>query len=150
MSNRRRSIRALTVLVAGALLCVGVPQQLHAQQQRTAAEWVVESQAHRIAGYVTLGLAATTAVLGILEADDVHQGFAYATTGASAVTLSLGVIGYGRSWKSVWPHILMNALAVTGYALNAFVLEGGSPGHIATGASSIGLMGAAVLYIALR
>lgn len=138
------------VLIVVAFLCAGAVEQAHAQYRRTPSEWVEETKAHKIAGYVTLGLAATTAVLGALDVGDVHPAFAYATTGSSLVTLSLGVVGYGPYWKSVWPHVLMNALAVTGYALNAFVLEGGSPEHIATGATSIGLMCGAVLYVALR
>lgn len=137
------------LLIVAAVMCAAAAERAHAQYKPTPSEWVEETGAHKIAGFVTLGLAATTAILGAFETD-LHPAFAYATTGASVVTLSLGVVGYGRYWKSVWPHILMNALAVTGYALNAFVLEAGSPEHIATGASSIGLMCGAVIYIALR
>ncbi len=144
-----KASRIVTVLLAAALMCAAAPAQVHAQDRRTASEWVEETGAHKIAGFVTLGLAATTAILGAFETD-LHPAFAYATTGASVVTLSLGVVGYGPYWKSVWPHILMNALAVAGYGLTAFVLEDGSPEHIATGAASVGLMCGAALYIALR
>ena len=150
MRKALRPTGVVMILIIAAVMCAGSLEQAHAQYRRTPSEWVEETKAHKIAGFATLGLAATTAILGILEVEDVHPAFAYATTGASVVTLSLGVVGYGQYWKSVWPHILMNALAVTGYALNAFVLEEGSPEHIATGATSVGLMCGAVLYVALK
>ncbi len=150
MRKTLRPGRAVMLVIAAAVMCAGSLEQAHAQYRRTPSEWVGETGAHKIAGAVTLGLAATTAILGALEVEDVHPAFAYATLASSAVTVSLGTIGYGKYWKSVWPHPLMNMLAVTGYALTAFVLEPGSPEHIATGATSVGLMCGAVLYIALR
>jgi hypothetical protein len=110
---------------------------------------VRESEAHKIAGFATLGLTAATAITGALDTD-IHEPLGYATLGASALTLSLGGIGYGQYAKFYWPHVLMSALATAGYAVSAFALEGGDTEHIATGAASAALMGAAVLYLVLR
>jgi hypothetical protein len=149
MPKTLRPGRTVMLMIVAAALFAGPLGRAVAQDRRTPSEWITETGAHKIAGFVTLGLAATTAILGALEADP-HGALGYATLGSSVVTLSLGVVGYGQDAKAVWPHILMNAIAVTGFALNAFVLEGGSPEHIATGATSVGLMCGAVLYIALR
>jgi hypothetical protein len=148
--SRRTLPRGVTAaLIAATVLFFVGSWQVSAETQRTAAEWVRESEAHKIAGYATLGLTAATAITGILDSD-IHEPLGYATLGASAVTLSLGGIGYGEYARVYWPHILLSALATAGYALDAFVLEGGSTGHIATGATSAALLGTAILYLVLR
>jgi hypothetical protein len=139
---------AVALVVAGALL-LGSPGRAGAQERRTTSEWIQDTGAHKIAGFATLGLAAATAIAGALDSD-AHPSLGYATVGASALTLTLGGLGYRDSIRSIWPHVLMNTLAATGYALNAFALEGGSNEHIATGAASIALMSGAILYIVLR
>ena len=56
---------------------------------------------------------------------------------------------YDRAFYA-WPHMLLNAVAASGFLLNTLVLEGGSPAHIATGAISILSAYSALIYLRLR
>jgi hypothetical protein len=129
------------------LILVLVSSALAAAAENPVGEWIVQTGAHKIGGYVTIGLAVTTAGLGLLGYD-VHPYFGYATAGFAAGAAIAGTVAYWDLLPTVWPHAALNALAVVGFALNAFVWEGGSPAHIATGISSIALLGAS--YTAIR
>jgi hypothetical protein len=139
-------VLVLAVMVVGPLVRGSADEPL----PFSAREWVQDTGAHKIAGAVTLGLGATTAVLAAMDSP-LHPYFGYSTATMSCVTLSLGAVGYGDRARQIWPHLLMNSLATTGFLLNAFqVLEGGSAQHITSGIASLTLMSAAVLYIALQ
>ncbi len=100
------------------------------------AQWIDRTGAHRIAGYATLGVATTTMILG-LSGVDVHPYFGGATAGLAITTATLGTIAYHDRLSVVWPHALLNGIAATGFLLNAFVFEGGSPAHITSGIVSV-------------
>jgi hypothetical protein len=102
--------------------------------------WIVDTGAHRIAGYVTLGLATTTAALGLFGSQ--YHWIAGASTAASAtISLSLGSLAYRDQLDYYWPHAVLASLATAGFITNVFFLEGGSTAHVATGIAS-----AATLY----
>ncbi len=102
--------------------------------------FIRETGLHRIGGYVTLGLAATTAVLGLAGVEEVHHPLGYITAGMAAGAATFGIIGYSDFLDIIWPHVVLNGLAVVGFGLNAFVWEWGSTAHIATGIGSVASM----------
>ena len=128
------------------VLLIMAPSVVSAQEE-DLGEWIARTGAHKIGGYVTIGLAVTAAGMGLLGLE-IHPYLGYATAGFAAGAAIAGTIAYKDMLSVVWPHAVLNALAVTGFALNAFVFEGGSPAHIATGISSVGLLGAS--YVAIR
>lgn len=119
-----------------------------AQQPGPAARWIDDSNIHRIFGYATLGVATVTAGLGLFGVE-VHPYFGLATAGLSVASTSLGIIAYRDRLGYAWPHATLNALATTGFMLNAFVFEGGSLPHISSGIASLvtmyGAYGAIIL-----
>ena len=126
-----------------------------AQEPLTLGEWIDEYNVHRIAGYATLGLAATAGTLGLLEVlgvpnVDVHPALGYATVSLTALTGVTGMIAYYDRAFYAWPHWLLNGIAAAGFALNALLLDGGSPAHIASGAVAVVSASAALLYLRLR
>ena len=142
MNRLRRTLVLLLVLI---LL---TPTLVTAQESGGISDFIIRTNAHKIGGYVTLGLALTTAGMGLLGYD-VHPYLGYATAGFAATAALAGTIAYKDLLPVVWPHAVLNALAVTGFVLNAFVLEGGSAAHITIGASSVALLGAAYASILL-
>lgn len=112
------------------------------------AEWIIRTNAHRLGGYATLALAGTTVTLGLLGVP-VHPYLGYATAGFAATASVMGTIAYADRARYFWPHPLLNAVATTGFILNAFLLEGGSAPHIATGIASATAMAGAYLSIVL-
>lgn len=143
-SIRFRSKRLLVVLV----LLILVPAIASAQQTGPVARWIDDSNIHRIFGYATLGVATVTAGLGLFGVE-VHPYFGAATAGLSVTTASLGIIAYRDRLSYAWPHATLNALAATGFLLNAFVFEGGSLPHITSGIAGLvsmyGAYGAIIL-----
>ena len=136
-------------IIIVAMLSAAVPAAVYAQEGRTVAEWIDDTNAHRIGGYATLGLATVTATLGLIGAD-VHPGFGYTTAGFAVTSSLIGTLAYYDRASYAWPHILLNGIAATGFVLNAFVFEGGSPAHIATGITSLLSMYGAYGYIILK
>lgn len=123
---------ALTLLVL-------VPALATAQSDGMAG-WIQRTGAHRIVGYTTLGVATTTAALGLFGVTAVHPYAGGLTAGLSVANVTMGLIAYGDRLSSFWPHALLNTVATTGFLVNAFFLEGGSPAHIGTGIGSLALM----------
>ena len=111
--------------------------------------FIRETGLHRIGGYVTLGLAGTTAVLGLAGVEEVHRPLGYITAGMAAGAATFGIIGYSDFLDIIWPHAVLNGLAVVGFGLNAFVWEWGSTEHIATGIGSVASMVGAWIAIQL-
>ena len=138
------TVRGVVAVLAMMVLLAMVPSEAHAQSEGEASvpQWIRRTGTHRIAGYVTLGLATTTAALGILGSE-YHYLAAGATFGSSVVSLSLGSIAYGEQLDRYWPHAVLAGLATAGFATNLFFLEGGSQEHIITGAASVGTLFAA-------
>lgn len=115
----------------------------------TISQWVRESGAHQIAGYSSLALATTTATLGLLGYAEIHPYFGAATAAFSVSAATLGLIGYHDYLSFAWPHAVLNGLAATGFLLNAFVFEGGSPAHITSGLTATASMIGAISYIVI-
>ena len=138
---RRAPLVAVLLLVAATTAS--------AQEELSFGEWIDEYNVHRVAGYVTLGLLATTGVLAI-AATDVHPAFGYATAAAAATTGALGALAYYDRFYYGWPHMVLNAVAGVGFLLNTMVLEGGSPLHKATGAVAAASATAAAVYLRIR
>ena len=134
----------LTVIALALLL---LSPAFAAAEEVSIGNWIADTGAHKIGGYVTLGLSATTLGLG-LAGYEVHPYLGYATFGFSATAALAGTLAYKDLLPVVWPHALLNGLAVVGFGLNAFVFEGGSPAHIATGITSTALLGAS--YVAIN
>ena len=135
-----RKTRFVVALIVLAFLPVAVTP---AQETANLGDLIRETGAHKISGFVTLGLA-TAAAASSFFGEEVHEPLAYATTGMSVVTLTLGTIAYADYFPVAWPHIVLNALGTTAFLINAFALEGGSTAHIATGAAGIASMFAAL------
>lgn len=144
--------KSIRITAAVLILAVLAPVTLSAQDGGIA-QWIRRSGAHKVGGYVTMGLAVTAAGLGMLESQGVlgtnmHPYFGYATAAFAAGASIAGTIAYSDRLDVIWPHAALNGLAVVGFGLNAFVFEGGSPAHVATAASSLALLGAS--YVAIR
>ena len=137
--------KAGMVFAAVILWGLFVPAGADAQQLNLGS-WVRETGAHKIAGYAGFGLAVTTVTLGALESG-AHPYFGLATAGVTVSATGLGLIGYGENLSVAWPHAVLNGIAATGFLLNAFVLEGGSPAHIASGIAATASMTGAIGYI---
>ena len=138
------AIRKLTLLATLMLLA---PSLVTAGQE-SVGEWIARTGAHKVGGYVTLGLAVTAAGMGLLGVE-AHPYLGYATAGFAAGAALAGTLAYKDLLPVVWPHAVLNGLAVTGFTLNAFVFDGGSPAHLATGISSVALLGSSYLSIKL-
>jgi hypothetical protein len=135
-------------ILAVALLIALVPAVATAQSAGGIGDWIDRTNAHRVAGYVTLGLATTTAALGLFGGE--YHWLAGTTTAAAAtVSVSLGAIAYGDRLSYFWPHALLAGLATAGFVTNAFFLEGGSPAHVATGIASVATLYGAYAAILL-
>lgn len=106
-----------------------------------------QSGAHRWAGLATLGLATATAITGAIGVGEVHGPIAVTTLATGVVSSALGAIAYSDRALSVWPHPLMNGLALGGMLANLTLLETGSLAHRATGIASVGLLFGAYAYI---
>jgi hypothetical protein len=143
-----RMKRLSRTLVLVLILALVTPALVTAEESLDLGQFIRRSGAHKIGGYVTLGLAVTTVGLGLLRYP-VHPYLGYATVGFAATASIAGTIAYKDQLPVIWPHAVLNGLAVTGFAVNAFFLEGGSPAHIATGLGSLALMGAAYTSIIL-
>ena len=141
----KRISRTLILVLVLVLL---TPTLVTAQESGGVGQLIRRTGAHKIGGYVTLGLAVTTVGMGLLGYE-VHPYLGYATAGFAATAAIAGTIAYSDLLPVIWPHAVLNGLAVTGFVLNAFVFEGGSPAHIATGLSSAALLGAAYAAILL-
>jgi hypothetical protein len=125
-----------------------------AEQSGGLSPWIRRNQVHRIAGYTSLGLMAGTATAGMLAGADVeaartvHPYLGLATTVSAATSSALGSIAYNDRLRIVWPHAVLNGLAVTGLMLNSFgVFEYGSLEHRVTGILSTASMAGAYLSI---
>jgi hypothetical protein len=141
----RKTLPAIVVLAA--VLFFAAAPGLEAQE-RSAADWIVDNNVHRVAGYTTLALTAGTVTAGLLGLQ-VHPIFGVTTAAAASTTAILGTWAYYDRLRVVWPHAALNGVAVTGMILNAFVFEGGSPAHITSGLVSAGAMAGAYLSIIL-
>jgi len=135
-SRRSFAVRILAI----ALLALFVPAVAGAQSSEGFGDWIDRTNVHRISGYVTLGLATTTAALGLFGSE-YHALFGVSTAAAATVSVTLGSIAYSDRLAFYWPHAVLAGLATGGFLTNAFLLEGGSQAHIATGIAS-----AAALY----
>ena len=148
MKTRTPSKSRLIVLVLALLIIT--PSLVSAQQPGPVAQWIDDTNIHRIMGYVTLTAATVTAGLGLFGVE-VHPYVGLATAGLSATSTALGVIAYRDRMSYAWPHAALNGLATTGFLLNAFALEGGSRAHVAAGIGSLvsmyGAYGAIILLI---
>lgn len=140
-------MRRLRRFSIGLLLLLAVPSLLSAQEG-SLRNWIIRTNAHRIGGYATLGLASTTAALGLLGVE-VHPYFGYTTAGFSATAAIMGTIAYSDRLRRIWPHAVLNGLATTGFLLNAFVWEPGSRAHVATGIASVSSLAGAYISIVL-
>lgn len=136
---KTRSSRAVR-LIAIVLLALFAPAMAGAQSSEGFGAWIDRTNAHRISGYVSLGLATTTAALGIFGSE-YHALFGISTAAAATVSVTLGTIAYGDQLSYYWPHAVLAGLATGGFLANVFLLEGGSRAHIGTGIAS-----AATLY----
>jgi hypothetical protein len=131
-TTKKRIVLAITLLLV-------VPALVSAQSDGMAA-WVERTGAHRIVGYTTLGVATTTAALGLFGVTAVHPYAGGLTAGLSVANVTLGLIAYRDRLSYFWPHAVLNTIATTGFLVNTFFLEGGSPAHIGTGIGSLALM----------
>jgi hypothetical protein len=135
-----------TIWIGIALVILAAPS-LPAQES-SLGDWIADTGVHKIGGYVTLGLSATTIGMGLLGYP-AHPYLGYVTAGSAAISATAGFLAYGELLPVVWPHAVLNGLAVVGFGLNAFVFEGGSPAHIATGITSTALLAASYITIKL-
>jgi hypothetical protein len=138
---------AKRTLILALILLLIAPTLLTAQESGGIGQFIRRSGAHKVGGYVTLGLAVTAAGMGLLGFE-VHPFLGYATAGFAATAAIAGTIAYSDRLPVIWPHAVLNGLAVAGFVANIF-LPGGSTAHIATGISSVALLGAAYLSIVL-
>lgn len=146
---RSPALRAgLLVVFALALVAAPSTAQERTGDPETLAEWIDRTNTHRIAGYVSLGLATTTAALGLLGVA-YHPILGYSTAATTSVTVALGSIAYRDRLRRFWPHAVLASLATTGFLTNAIFLEGGSPAHIATGIASVSSLYAAYAAVVL-
>lgn len=136
-------------LVIVLLLAVLLPAVSFAQDGQSFSQTLRRSNAHQISGFVTLGLATTVAVMGLVGSE-LHPAFGWGLAGSSAVSVALGSLAYRDRLPEVWPHAVLASLATTGFFLNALgVFPYGSPEHVITGATSAGLLAGAYLAIFL-
>jgi hypothetical protein len=126
-------------IVLALMLLLIVPALVSAQSDGLAG-WIERTGAHRITGYATLGAATTTAALGLFGVTAAHPYVGGLIAGLSVANVAMGLIAYNDRLASFWPHAMLNAAATTGFLVNAFFLEGGSPAHIGTGIGSVVLM----------
>lgn len=112
------------------------------------ARFIRSNNIHRIGGYASLGLMTATGVTGLLGWEG-HPYLGYASLGSAALSSIAGTIAYSDRIERVWPHMLFNALGVTGLFLNAFVLEPGSIEHRISGAAAMGSFAAGYISIIL-
>lgn len=132
----RRSFSRIRVLAALIVLLCFVPATAMAQSGGDFGQWVRRNNVHQISGYVTLGLATTTAALGIF-APEYHWIATGPTLASSVLSVSLGSIAFRDQLNVYWPHAVLASLATAGFAANLFFLEGGSREHVATGIASV-------------
>jgi len=135
----------LTLVLFTALAAPAVAQETPSLD---LGGFIKKTHLHQIAGGTTVALAVATGAAALLGWDG-HPLLGYATLGAGAATLSLGLTAYSDRLPEVWPHALLMGLAETGWALNAFVLEPGSLPHKVTGALSIASLAGAIVAIVL-
>lgn len=128
-----------TVLIV--LLAILLPATVSAQSDGGVADWIDRTNAHRISGYVTLGLATVTATLGLLDVP-YHPIVGISTAASASVTLGLGSIAYGDRLSRFWPHAVLTGVATAGFLTNVILLEGGSTAHVATGIASTATLAA--------
>lgn len=64
----RHAHSPLRLIVLVALLALLLPSTVSAQTEGGLADWIAGTNAHRVSGYVTLGLATVTATLAALAA----------------------------------------------------------------------------------
>jgi hypothetical protein len=126
-------------IVLALMLLLVVPALLSAQSDGLGG-WIQRTGAHRIAGYATLGAATTAATLGMFGVTSVHPYVGGLTAGLSVANVAMGLVAYNDRLAYIWPHAMLNTIAATGFLLNAFLLEGGTPAHIGTGIGSVVLM----------
>jgi hypothetical protein len=138
--------KSLISCAAALILLFSFASAEASAQADPLGNWVRESGSHKIAGYIGYGLAGTALTLGALGSD-VHPYFGAATAGVTVSAAALGLIGYRGNLSYAWPHVLLNSLAATGFMLNAFVFEGGSPAHIASAIAGTVSMTGAIGYI---
>ena len=130
------------------LLACFAPAVAGAQSSGEVAGWIDRTSAHRVAGYVTLGLATATAAMGLLGSD-YHWIAGTSTAAAATVSVSLGAIAYRDRLSYFWPHAVLAGAATAGFVTNAFFLEGGSTAHVATGIASVAALYGAYAAILL-
>lgn len=122
---------------------------------RTVPEFIRQTGLHRISGYVSLGLASATAAFGFIGVEEegalsvLHPVLGISTMGSMLTSQVLGTIAYRDRLARVWPHTLLNAAAVVGFGLNAFVWEQGSLEHRITGIASMGALAGGYISIIL-
>ncbi|MFW5689499.1 MAG: hypothetical protein ACOC1U_08000 [Spirochaetota bacterium] len=132
--NATRVPRTFRVLVVSIVLLAFIPVAASAPSGGVS-QWVRETKAHQISGYVTLGLATTTAIMGI-AGYEYHPIAGVATAASSVVSLSLGSLAYSDQLGFYWPHAVLAGIATAGFVTSVFFLDGGSTAHIATGVAS--------------
>lgn len=147
--------RVLLVLVVAAVAVAPVLAQDTDGGDRTVPEFIRETGLHRISGYVSLGLAGATAAFGLIGVEEegalsvIHPVLGISTMGSMLTSQVLGTIAYRDRLARVWPHTLLNAAAVVGFGLNAFVWEQGSMEHRITGIASISALAGGYVSIIL-
>lgn len=129
-------------MVLIVLLALLLPATATAQSDGGGiAGWIDRTNAHRISGYVTLGLATVTATLGLLDVP-YHPIVGISTAASASVTLGLGSIAYSDRLSRFWPHAVLTGVATAGFLTNVIFLEGGSTAHVATGIASTAALAA--------
>ncbi len=128
-------------MVLIVLLALVLPATATAQSEGGLADWIDRTNAHRISGYVTLGLATVTATLGLLDVP-YHPIVGISTAASASVTLGLGSIAYSDRLSRFWPHAVLTGVATAGFLTNVIFLEGGSTAHVATGIASTAALAA--------
>jgi hypothetical protein len=132
MKHAQSPLRTVVLVVLLAML---LPAMASAQSEGGLADWIDRTNAHRISGYVTLGLATVTATLGLLDVP-AHPILGISTAASASVTLGLGSIAYRDRLSRFWPHAVLTGVATAGFLTNVILLEGGSTAHVATGIAS--------------
>jgi hypothetical protein len=148
LMHKRQNVKRGAFVVVLVVFIALAPAAASAQEGGGIGSWIRRSGIHPVGGYITLGLATTTAVLGVLESQ-YHPYVAAGTAVSAGVAVSLGLTAYGDQLSVYWPHALLAGLATTGFLTNALILQGGSPAHIATGATSVAVLYGAVTAILL-
>ncbi|AHC16132.1 hypothetical protein [Salinispira pacifica] len=118
------------------------------ERDMSLARFIRSNNIHRIGGYTSLGLMTATGVTGMLGWEG-HPYLGYASLGSAALSSIAGTIAYSDRIDRVWPHMLFNALGVSGLFLNAFILEPGSIEHRLSGAAALGSFAAGYISIIL-